>query len=213
MRFCVSIQISEIISSTQTYSSPAMSTLSVFSTPASSSTLNSKSFPLLLSKHLLQIQTLTFCNFKSLRTSKSFSNFRTFYKFPKSIFPVESQISDDDEEEGEEEEELEDDDDNDDDIAAEEYDVVLGEVSEEEEEIEASIDNVSEDKGEMYEEFKWQRVERLCNEVREFGEQILDANELASIYTFRIDKFQVFFLQFIVNFAAFVICSVKHISY
>ncbi|KAI5679129.1 hypothetical protein M9H77_10079 [Catharanthus roseus] len=167
-----------------------MSTLSVFSTPASSSTLNSKSFPLLLSKHLLQIQTLTFCNFKSLRTSKSFSNFRTFYKFPKSIFPVESQISDDDEEEGEEEEELEDDDDNDDDIAAEEYDVVLGEVSEEEEEIEASIDNVSEDKGEMYEEFKWQRVERLCNEVREFGEQILDANELASIYTFRIDKFQ-----------------------
>ncbi|KAA8529503.1 hypothetical protein F0562_033698 [Nyssa sinensis] len=41
-----------------------------------------------------------------------------------------------------------------------------------------------------FEEFKWQRVERLRNEVREFGEEIIDAEELASIYDFRIDKFQ-----------------------
>lgn len=38
--------------------------------------------------------------------------------------------------------------------------------------------------------FKWQRVEKLCNEVREFGVGIIDVDELASVYDFRIDKFQ-----------------------
>ncbi|KAK7848101.1 dexh-box atp-dependent rna helicase dexh15 chloroplastic [Quercus suber] len=41
-----------------------------------------------------------------------------------------------------------------------------------------------------HEEFKWQRVERLCNEVKLFGEDIIDVDELASIHDFRIDKFQ-----------------------
>lgn len=149
-----------------------------------------KLFPFLLSKSPQQIQTLSFCNLKPLQTFKSSSNLRTFYKFPKSIFPIESQLSDEDDEE--EEEELDDDDD--DDIAAEEYDVISGEVSGEveEEESESLDDEVSEDKIVKYEEFKWQRVQRLCNEVREFGEEILDVNELASVYSFRIDKFQVF---------------------
>lgn len=40
------------------------------------------------------------------------------------------------------------------------------------------------------EEFKWQRVEKLRNKVREFGEEIIDADELASVYDFSIDKFQ-----------------------
>ncbi|PKA63064.1 DEAD-box ATP-dependent RNA helicase ISE2, chloroplastic [Apostasia shenzhenica] len=41
-----------------------------------------------------------------------------------------------------------------------------------------------------YEEHKWQRVERLIAEVREFGEEIVDFNELAGVYDFPIDKFQ-----------------------
>ncbi|PQQ07057.1 DExH-box ATP-dependent RNA helicase DExH15 chloroplastic [Prunus yedoensis var. nudiflora] len=40
------------------------------------------------------------------------------------------------------------------------------------------------------EEFKWQRVEKLCGEVKVFGEEMIDDEELASIYDFRIDKFQ-----------------------
>lgn len=43
------------------------------------------------------------------------------------------------------------------------------------------------------EEFKWQRVEKLCGEVKVFGEEMIDDHELASIYDFRIDKFQVNF--------------------
>ena len=39
--------------------------------------------------------------------------------------------------------------------------------------------------------FKWQRVDKLCNEVREFGADLIDVDELASVYDFRIDKFQV----------------------
>ena len=49
--------------------------------------------------------------------------------------------------------------------------------------------------------FKWQRVEKLCNEVREFGEEIIDVDELASVYDFRIDKFQV--LQGSFSFSSF----------
>ncbi|GAB2297281.1 DExH-box ATP-dependent RNA helicase DExH15 chloroplastic [Dionaea muscipula] len=39
-------------------------------------------------------------------------------------------------------------------------------------------------------ESKWQRFEKLCDQVREWGEEIIDVDELASIYDFRIDKFQ-----------------------
>lgn len=45
----------------------------------------------------------------------------------------------------------------------------------------------------QFEEFKWQRIERIRNDVREYGDGIIDVDELASVYNFRIDKFQVTF--------------------
>ncbi|KAI8024134.1 hypothetical protein LOK49_LG03G00370 [Camellia lanceoleosa] len=134
---------------------------------------------------------LSFCCLKSLRTltPNHSKQFRASYKFPKSLFSAEPQLSDADEEEEDDEE----DDDDDDEEAAEEYEDFSGEVSDgaeqSEDEFEISVDDISETKS-RFEEFKWQRVERLRNEVREFGEEIIDANELASVYDFRIDKFQ-----------------------
>ncbi|GMP58125.1 hypothetical protein CsSME_00021911 [Camellia sinensis var. sinensis] len=134
---------------------------------------------------------LSFCCFKSLRTltPNHSKQFRASYKFPKSLFSAEPQLSDADEEEEDDEE----DDDDDDEEAAEEYEDFSGEVSDgaeqSEDEFEISVDDVSETKS-RFEEFKWQRFERLRNEVREFGEEIIDVNELASVYDFRIDKFQ-----------------------
>lgn len=89
-----------------------------------------------------------------------------------------------------------DDEDEEDDVAAEEYDVVAAEIGggSEQDEDEEDDDEVSEASGvalPRYEEFKWQRVERIRKEVREFGEEIIDVEELASVYDFRIDKFQV----------------------
>jgi hypothetical protein len=43
------------------------------------------------------------------------------------------------------------------------------------------------------EEYKSRRVAKLVAEVREFGEDVIDYNELAGIYDFPIDKFQVSF--------------------
>ncbi|KAL3501264.1 hypothetical protein ACH5RR_035713 [Cinchona calisaya] len=159
----------------------------------SSSTFSPPFLP--FSRPLIHLQTLGFCSLKSPlyspKTSRKFS--KSFYKFPKSIFPIEPQLSDEDEEEEEEEEDNDVDDD--DDIAADEYDVVRDEASEveeeeegEEEEFESSV--VEESKESKFEEFKWQRIERVRNEVKEFGDEILDVDELASVYTFRIDKFQ-----------------------
>lgn len=85
---------------------------------------------------------------------------------------------------------VDEDDDDDDDEAADEYDDVPGEASDGvEEEIETSM-ATSEAPASRSDELKWQRVEKLCNEVREFGEELIDVEELASIYDFRIDKFQ-----------------------
>ncbi|KAF9623252.1 hypothetical protein IFM89_000741 [Coptis chinensis] len=86
-------------------------------------------------------------------------------------------------------EEEEDDDDDDDDEAAEEYEEYEDvEFEEEEEEEEEGKEVIS---ASRYEEHKWQRVERLRNEVKEFGEAaIINIDELISIYDFRIDKFQ-----------------------
>lgn len=105
------------------------------------------------------------------------------------MFPV-GQLSDDENEvESDDEEEEED-------VAAEEYDAVSGEIGgDSEQDEDEEDDEVSEASGgglPRYEEFKWQRVERVKNEVREFGEEIIDVEELASVYDFRIDKFQVF---------------------
>ncbi|XP_071696305.1 DExH-box ATP-dependent RNA helicase DExH15 chloroplastic [Rutidosis leptorrhynchoides] len=109
--------------------------------------------------------------------------FRLNYKFPKSDFSVgeSSQVSDTDE------------DDEDDEEAAEEYEAV-GELSDgdSEDEIESDENVVlqSDDTNSKFEEFKWQRIERLRNDVREYGDGIIDVDELASVYNFRIDKFQ-----------------------
>ncbi|XP_051146042.1 DExH-box ATP-dependent RNA helicase DExH15 chloroplastic [Andrographis paniculata] len=133
---------------------------------------------------------LRLCLFSSTKYSRCTAS----YKFPGSHFPTESssQLSED-------ENEVESDDEDDDyDVAAEEYGAAsdeIGEGSELEEEDEEE-DTVSEESGGVvgsesgYQEAKWQRVERIRNEVREFGEEILDVEELASIYNFRIDKFQ-----------------------
>ncbi|KAL6953706.1 DExH-box ATP-dependent RNA helicase DExH15 chloroplastic, partial [Sarracenia purpurea var. burkii] len=132
---------------------------------------------------------LGFCCLKSLHrsTPNHSPQFPTSYKFPRSLFPSESQLSDADEEDEEDE------DDDDDEEAADEYEDISGEVSDSAEqrddEFESSVDDALEAKS-RFEEFKWQRVERLRSEVREFGEEIIDVDELASIYDFRIDKFQ-----------------------
>ncbi|KAL0304963.1 UNVERIFIED_CONTAM: DExH-box ATP-dependent RNA helicase DExH15 chloroplastic [Sesamum calycinum] len=132
--------------------------------------------------------------------ARNHSHLAAASKFPNSIFPIDSssQLSDD-ENEAESDEE-----DDEDDVAAEEYGAVSGEIGEdsEGEEEEEDDDGISEDSGGIgerfgvsgndsrFEELKWQRVERIRNEVREFGEEIIDVEELASIYNFRIDKFQ-----------------------
>lgn len=132
-------------------------------------------------------ENLGFCIPKSFRTSFPNSlRFRVFFKPPGSDFPVESQLSDADEEY--------DYDDEDDDVAADEYDDISGdlldEVDQSDDETEISVVDDA-DASARPEESKWQRVEKLCNEVRQFGDEVIDVNELASIYDFRIDKFQV----------------------
>lgn len=135
-------------------------------------------------------QTLAFCIPKSLPNSLGFSV--SFKSRKRSTFSVEPQLSDADEEDVDDEYE---DDDDDDDVAADEYDDVSGDLSEgldqSEDEIEFSVAANAETETTRAEEFKWQRVEKFRNEVREFGEEIIDADELASVYDFRIDKFQV----------------------
>ncbi|KAH0459665.1 hypothetical protein IEQ34_012479 [Dendrobium chrysotoxum] len=98
----------------------------------------------------------------------------------------------------EDEDELDEDEEDDEDVAAEEYvDGVLssGDVSEDEDEYAVSEGEEVEvqpsaGSSPQYKDHKWQRVERLIAEVREFGEDIIDFEELAGIYDFPIDKFQ-----------------------
>lgn len=170
--------------------SPAMNTLSILSPqhPSTLSILTSSIYKTSIFSQTLAIsQTLGFCSPRSFRTpaSQHSPQFRASFKSPSSLYPVEPQLSDAD-----------DDDDDDDDVAADEYDDISGDASEgvdqSDDETEISI-AAAEVAPIRQEEFKWQRAERLCNEVREFGEDIIDADELASIYDFRIDKFQVYF--------------------
>ena len=111
--------------------------------------------------------------------------FRPSFHSPRSIFSEKSQLSDVDEDEDEDEDE-----DDEDDVAAEEYDSdALGGFEQSYDEVELSMD--TSEISNASQEFKWQRVEKLLGEVREFGEGIIDVDELASVYNFRIDKFQV----------------------
>ncbi|EXB74741.1 DEAD-box ATP-dependent RNA helicase ISE2 [Morus notabilis] len=129
---------------------------------------------------------LGFCVPKLLPNPSSNSlRLRVSSKSRSSAFSVEQEISDADDE-------YDADEDDDDDVAADEYDDFSGDetegVDESDEEIELSV--AAAEAPSRSEEFKWQRVEKLQNEVREFGEEIIDVDELASVYDFRIDKFQ-----------------------
>ncbi|CAA0834735.1 DEAD-box ATP-dependent RNA helicase ISE2-chloroplastic [Striga hermonthica] len=120
------------------------------------------------------------------------SHFTALYKLPSPSSPVESspQLSDDDNDPDFDEE------DDEDDLDSEEYEPVSADIqddSEQEEDDEDDEENAGvgvSGRDSRYEEFKWQRVERFRNEVREFGKDIIDVEELASVYNFRIDKFQ-----------------------
>ncbi|THU70239.1 hypothetical protein C4D60_Mb08t22930 [Musa balbisiana] len=102
----------------------------------------------------------------------------------RSASPIKDQLSDTDEDE---------EDDDDDEVAAMEYDDgLLADVDREEEEREGETALLEAEAGPSakFEEHKWERVTRLLAEVREFGEEIIDYEELAGIYDFPIDKFQ-----------------------
>ncbi|KAJ3694882.1 hypothetical protein LUZ60_000259 [Juncus effusus] len=97
------------------------------------------------------------------------------------------------ESEYEEEDEEFDEFDVDDDIAAEEYITDDVDVSEEEYEDEDSEEGFEADEAGQVgqsEEKKLERVNKFIAEVREFGAEIIDYEELAGIYDFPIDKFQ-----------------------
>ncbi|RDX75759.1 DExH-box ATP-dependent RNA helicase DExH15 chloroplastic, partial [Mucuna pruriens] len=101
--------------------------------------------------------------------------FRTSFSFktPTSTFRAFFDAKEDEEEEDDEEEkdEEEDEDDDDDIVAADEYDDVPGDVSDEDAHV-------------------FSRHDGFKCEVREFVVEIIDVDELASVYDFRIDKFQ-----------------------
>lgn len=112
--------------------------------------------------------------------------FRVSFKPPRSPLPAESQLSDvDDEEE----------DDDDDYEVADEYEYVSDEELDDVLQILRSDDEdetgVSVDSADRHKESTWQRVEKLCNLVKEFGKEMIDVDSLSAIYNFRIDKFQV----------------------
>ncbi|XP_009414118.2 DExH-box ATP-dependent RNA helicase DExH15 chloroplastic [Musa acuminata AAA Group] len=101
-----------------------------------------------------------------------------------SASPIREQLSDTDEDE---------EDDDDDEVATMEYDDgLLADVDREEEEREGETAQLEAEAGPSakFEEHKWERVTRLLAEVREFGEEIIDYEELAGIYDFPIDTFQ-----------------------
>ncbi|CAI0379583.1 unnamed protein product [Linum tenue] len=137
-------------------------------------------------------QTLAFCRPRLIpsQSSNSLAPRRLHSKSPNSTFPAESQLYDADDREEEDDDDEEEDDD-DDEEAADEYDYDEDEddgVEPNEDETEVSMAT-----GEISawrEETKLQRVERLRAVVKEFGDEIIDVDELASIYDFRIDKFQ-----------------------
>lgn len=122
--------------------------------------------------------------------------FRVTFQSPSSAFAAKSQLSDADDDEEEDEFEEEDDEE---DVAADEYDDISGDISDdglEQSDDEIDMESSPADEEEpaiRSEEFRWQRVEKLCEDVKQFGEEMIDDGALASIYDFRIDKFQVVF--------------------
>ncbi|KAI4383551.1 hypothetical protein MLD38_009377 [Melastoma candidum] len=93
---------------------------------------------------------------------------------------------DDDEEEDEEE-----DDEKEEELAADDYELDVSDggsrYQDSSEELEAAdVSPLPLEKSKS----KSTRVEKLCGEAREFGADFIDVHELASVYDFRIDKFQ-----------------------
>ncbi|XP_068652054.1 DExH-box ATP-dependent RNA helicase DExH15 chloroplastic-like [Aristolochia californica] len=85
--------------------------------------------------------------------------------------------------------EQEEDEDDDEDEAAEEYSELII-LSDHEEEDDDDTPGPAGPDNHRFKEQKWQKVETLRSQVREFGEGIIDMDELADIYDFPIDKFQ-----------------------
>ncbi|KAH1242608.1 hypothetical protein GmHk_07G019904 [Glycine max] len=129
-----------------------------------------------LSFSLLRPRSLPF----SLKFHTSFS-----LKSPTSTFRAFS----DAEEDEEDDEEKDQDQDN---VSADEYDDVLGEASDE-------ADVFARHGG-----FKWQRVDKLCNEVREFGADLIDVDELTSVV-----RYDILFV-FIITRQAVSVCVLIH---
>ncbi|KAE9613427.1 putative RNA helicase [Lupinus albus] len=136
--------------------------------------------------------TLSFFSFSLLRNHSLLFPLSFSFNSPTSSFPTIQHHNDDDDddedvaaddyEEEEEEEEFEGEDEDDgDDVAADDYDDGEATDADDGDAFDVPLSDGA---------FKWQRVEKLCNEVREFGANIIDADELASVYDFRIDKFQ-----------------------
>ncbi|CAA0327054.1 unnamed protein product [Arabidopsis thaliana] len=116
-------------------------------------------------------------------------NHLSFKSTLNSLSPSQSQLYEEEDDDDEEEE-----DEDDDDEAADEYDNISDEIrnsddDDDDEETEFSVDLPTESARERV-EFRWQRVEKLRSLVRDFGVEMIDIDELISIYDFRIDKFQ-----------------------
>ncbi|XP_013642191.2 DExH-box ATP-dependent RNA helicase DExH15 chloroplastic-like [Brassica napus] len=109
----------------------------------------------------------------------------------KALSPSQSQLSEDyDDEDEDEDEDEEDENDEDDDEAADEYDDITDETpNTDDDESEFPVDSPPESSRQRV-ELRWQRVEKLRSLVRDFGVEMIDIDELVSIYDFRIDKFQ-----------------------
>ncbi|CAM8956180.1 unnamed protein product [Rhodiola kirilowii] len=144
------------------------------------------------------VATLGFCNPMSIRIAvNNPRRFRALYTFKDSGSSSGRRHLPD-----VEDEEYEDEDD-DDDEAADEYEEVLAEIGEEEE----GISGIEEEVFARSDELRWQRVEKIRKEVKEFGDEILDVYELASIYDFQIDKFQRLAIQAFLNGSSVVVSA------
>ncbi|KAK1423047.1 hypothetical protein QVD17_18341 [Tagetes erecta] len=166
---------------------PAMNTLSSSPSSSSSSFIFPFQNPTLQSFHYTLHRYIKFQTQSQFISHQVYNqkphHFRCNYELPRSNYAGESQVSDTEE------------DDEDDEEAAEEYAVAgeFGEIeAESDDEAESDENDVveSDENRSRFEEFKWQRIERLRNDVREYGGAILDVDELSSVYNFRIDKFQ-----------------------
>ncbi|KAG5067984.1 hypothetical protein JHK85_000361 [Glycine max] len=162
---------------------------------ASNTELLLQRYPFSSSFRFLPLTTTTTLSFSLLRPRslpfplKFHASFS--FKSPTSTLRAFSD-AEEDEEDDEEDDEEEDQDHDQDNVSADEYDDVLGEASDDEADVFSPHDG-----------FKWQRVDKLCNEVREFGADLIDVDELASVYDFRIDKFQAI-LAFLRGFSVVV---------